>query len=488
MGAAALLTWQLKHYEADDYRICNTELELAILNEHNTNWSEAVNNYSSALSTAIKYGAEGEKYTRSVAGLQRIAAALTSQPGVNDSLLSQIGKTLAEAKEDADKIKALDKNPIDATAEAEMSARFAALEKLAPYGDAAGDYLSHLSRLYERNANWKAAPALVSATVEYQRHTSPDLPTMCFQGNSWSYTNQGLILFAVQALLKTSTPAAATDFLKKQMQVLKEESNFCDYANDARAAELIGSHQLAFSLWKNVVDRADSEVDTYILEREAIPSLLQLKADDEATRAKEIVVRLRGEANQRRESQRLATEASLREGFLPAPVSEEPYVFNYAALASHTLMVGPEARLLLYDGPHQSWWYSFAGSFGTLQIAEPVLQTGDLKFVYHGSPHTFGPPASLISEANFKPELVGTRYFYGPPALPKHPFAPPPVVPSTSTRLSNVTKSQALKPGDYLASSGVITCLDMMEKGRVRLFITDTASSKIGLTIASDGR
>jgi len=50
-------------------------------------------------------------------------------------------------------------------------------------------------------------------------------------------------------------------------------------------------------MWKNVVDHADSLVDTYTLEREAIPALLQFKADDEATRAKEIIDRLRKDSN-----------------------------------------------------------------------------------------------------------------------------------------------------------------------------------------------
>jgi len=486
--AQQLLAWQLKHYDVDDYRVCNTQLELAILNERNANWSESVDNYASALSTAIKYGAKGATYTRSIEGLQRIATALTSQPEANDKLLDKIKTTLVEAKKNSDKIRSIDTDPGLFPSEYELRARLATLKDLAPFSDTANNNFVSLSQLYEKNENWAAIPALVSDTVKYQRHTSPVISGGCWQGNGWSYTNRTLILLAVKALLKTSTPAAATNFLKELMQILKEEATFDDYANNARAADLIGDPQLALNMWKIVVDRAATEADTYILEREAIPSLVRLKADDQAARAKEIIARLRNESSQRRSADRLTTEARMHEGLLPAPVSASPYTFNYAALASKALSIDANSRLLLYDGPGQHWWSPFAGSFGTFQTTEPVLQSNNLKFVYHGTPESLGSPTTLISVNDFKPELVGTRFFYGPPPVPKLPFAPPPAVPRSAKRLVDLSKQQTLKPGDYFASSAVVTCLDMMEKGRIRLFISDTPGAATGLTIGTSGR
>jgi hypothetical protein len=486
--AQELLSWQLKHYDSDDYRICNTRLELGFLDEKSARWKEASLNYSEALASAIKYGANGVGYTRALAGLERLTEALSAQPNPDIALIFDIKNTRTKAQIDSEQIKLLSAKKVDSKSESALSAQLAAAEKLAPYSTAAANCFWDLYSLYEKNQNWMAIPDLVATTVQYQRHTSPILPAMCWEGNPWSHTNRGLILSAVQALLKTSTPVAASDFLEKQMRILKDELTFEDYANEARAVSLIGDRKLAISKWKAVIDRSENEADTFTVEREAVPALEKLQATVEAKQGRKIVTQIRKESNQRKDLERRAMETNRRDGFLPAPVSDDPYAFNYAALAKDALTVGKDARLPLYDGATQPWWYSFAGSFGALQISEPVLQSGSFKFIYHGGPDTFGPPTSLLSNPDFKPELVGIRFFYGPPPIPRLPFAPPPAVPAGAIHLNKIKKSQILEPGDYVASSGIVTNLDMLKVGRARLFIKDAASSKTGLTIAPGGR
>ncbi|MBU6451544.1 MAG: hypothetical protein KGS72_07190 [Cyanobacteria bacterium REEB67] len=483
-----LLNWQLKHYDDDDYRLCNTKLEQALLYEKNNYRSNAFNSYSAALISAIKYGAEGEKYTRAVSGLKRLVTALKSNPGENKELLASIEKTLTAAEDSADKIRTLNAKQVDIKSETELSAQLAAVEKLAPYSTAANNCFAYLSGLYEKNQNWAAKPDFVSAAVQYQRHTSPVVQSGCWAGNPWSYTNRGLILLAVKALLNTSTPTAASNFLEKQMLILKDELTFDDYANEARAVDLIGDRKLAIDRWKGVIDRTENEADTFTVEREAIPALEKLQATAEVKQGRKIVTQIRNESNQRKDLERRALETNRRDGFLPAPLSDDPYAFNYAVLTKDALTVGKDARLLLYDGASQPWCYSFAGSFGTVQISEPVLQSGSFKFIYHGGPDTFGPPSSLLSNPDFKPELVGIRFFYGPPAIPRLPLAPPPAVPAGAIHLNNIQKSQILEPGNYIATSGIVTALDMLKVGQVRLFLTDAPSSKTGLTIAPGGR
>jgi hypothetical protein len=486
--AQKLLTVQLSHYASDDYRVADTRLSLAFLAEQCSNWPVAVDNYASALSIGQLYGPESEQVTRAREGLKRIDLVIASTPTAEPGLSASIDKTLTQAKHNAVELRMLSEKPMDGASEAESHAHYQSLEKLAPYCVWTSNCFYQLSTLYEKSESWSAIPPLVAATVQYQRHTSPDLPVGCCQGNSWSYTNRGLILLAVKALLKIGTQADATSFLNTQMQVLKEEFGFDDYVSAAQAATLIGDIDLSLKLWGEVIDHASSESDAIHLERVALPALVQLKAQALEERAKQVAARINKSYDQKREAQTIATDAEAKKGFYPAKVSTDPYAFNYAALASRALTIGPDARLLLYDGPGQPWWYSDAGSFGTFTTTEPLLQSGQMKFVYHGGPRTFGPPAKLVSTSDFDTKLVGTKFFYGPPAVPKLPFTPPPAVPKSALRLNVLSDFQILKPGDYVSKGGAASHLDMMEKGRVRLFITGDTTLSSDLTIAAEGQ
>jgi hypothetical protein len=156
------------------------------------------------------------------------------------------------------------------------------------------------------------------------------------------------------------------------------------------------------------------------------------------------------------------------------PVKDQ-YNFNYAALASSSLVLGEGSKILRYTGPSAAPGpsFAFAGTFGNLQCSQPVNTAGSLKFIYDGVPDSLvvhPDPFKVVPGRNFM-VLSGALEVI---AQPFRAAVSPPV----SAALLGRKDTLILRPGDYKLRQLTAQNIVLPENGRVRIFLTGISANE----------
>jgi hypothetical protein len=151
---------------------------------------------------------------------------------------------------------------------------------------------------------------------------------------------------------------------------------------------------------------------------------------------------------------------------------KEQYIFNYAALASSSLVLGEGTKILRHTGPTAVPGppFAYAGSLGNLQCSQPINTAGNLKFIYDGVPD------SLVVNPNPFKVVPGRNFMVksGAPDIPALPFCSA-LSPPVSAALLGSKDTLVLKPGDYKLGQLTAQNIVLPETGRVRIFLTGTS-------------
>lgn len=167
----------------------------------------------------------------------------------------------------------------------------------------------------------------------------------------------------------------------------------------------------------------------------------------------------------------------------PAPTRpERNYVFNFAALASNSLRLEDDSYLTL---DQTSSAIALAGSYGELKAGQKANFSGKLTFIYGTYPTNhldIAPPPKPRPGwgGNGGGGGFGGTLMMGLPAAWAPPFKPPFLPPPNCKTLDAATQKNAnlvLKPGSYSVDRLDLDSLSSEPPGRVRLFLSSSASS-----------
>ncbi len=175
--------------------------------------------------------------------------------------------------------------------------------------------------------------------------------------------------------------------------------------------------------------------------------------------------------------------------FDPPEEIDEAYSFKYAALASDSLWLKDEARVMRSDAHAYIPTFSFAGSFGNVTCFQPHHKSASLQFLYDGFPGSLIPKCDLppMRSGGGMPQTGQPMEFNSPPPVMALPFKQALAAPHDAKAILTKEDRLILNRGDYLADQITTNSIILPDAGETRIFLkkTYTGSEPIFRTTAN---